>query len=187
MTLPRPTAITQAAFAKLKNVTRAQVYKAVKSGKLKTHIDAHGSKVLHLDEALSDWKLNIASGTSTNPSGTAVPKPSGSSGPQLSDDEVRENSTAKTLNESRAVKAMFDANLAKLEYREKIGELIDAKLVKQSAFKAARVTRDAILGIPDRLAHELAGETDVHTVHTMLTKALVEALDELVRMNTSGN
>lgn len=176
----QPTEITQAAFAKHQKVSKAMVYKAVRQGKLTTHLDKIGNRILHLDEAVAQWKQNIASGTSRNPSGKTE------SGVTMSDDEAKENKIAKTLNDSRAVKAMFDANLAKLEYREKSGQLTDVKLVKAAAFKAARVTRDAVLAIPDRIAHELAGETDVHTVHTMLTKALVEALSELVRMNTNG-
>ena len=47
------------------------------------------------------------------------------------------------------------------------------------AFKMARLTRDAMLAIPDRLAAEIAAETDTFKVHTRITEEIRKALESL--------
>lgn len=84
-----------------------------------------------------------------------------------------------TYAESRAIREAFMARLAKLEYEEKSGKLVPVDQVKADAFKTARIIRDGLLNIPDRVAHELAHETDPTAVHLRLTaefRAVLEAL-----------
>jgi phage terminase Nu1 subunit (DNA packaging protein) len=71
------------------------------------------------------------------------------------------------------------AKLAQLDYDVKIGKLVSAEEVKNKVFQAARVTRDAILNIPDRITGELAAETDYHRVYDLLKRELQQALEEM--------
>lgn len=71
------------------------------------------------------------------------------------------------------------ADHAEIELKARRGELLNAEEVKQAAFDMARITRDALLNIPDRIAAGLAVETDQHRVREMLTTALYEALERL--------
>jgi len=56
---------------------------------------------------------------------------------------------------------------------------VDADDVKVAAFNRARVVRDALLNIPERLAAVLAAETDEQRVHGMLTAEIRAACEEL--------
>jgi len=85
----------------------------------------------------------------------------------------------ETLAASKAKREAFMAELARLEYEQKAGSLVPIEDVKKQAFKMARIVRDSLLNIPDRLAAELAAETNQFRVHTRLTEELRKALEEL--------
>jgi hypothetical protein len=86
---------------------------------------------------------------------------------------------APSLAASRAVREAYQARLARLEYEKATGKVVDADTVKVSAFKLARSLRDAMLNIPDRLAAELAAETNVARIHARLSRELRDALSSL--------
>ncbi len=85
----------------------------------------------------------------------------------------------KGYTAARTARAHYLARLAKLEYEQKSAKLIDAEKVKQDAFELARRIRDHILNIPDRISAELVGITDQPTMHSVLTRELNSALQEL--------
>lgn len=76
-------------------------------------------------------------------------------------------------------KKIFDANIAELKFLEANGSLISAELVEKRAFEVARKVRDQILNIPNRIAPELAADTDPHSVEQTLYKELIKALEAL--------
>jgi hypothetical protein len=73
---------------------------------------------------------------------------------------------------SRAVREYFDAKMAELAYKEKLGSLISAAEVKIATFNEFRAIRDRGMSLPDRLAAMLAAETVEGNVYKIL-------LDEL--------
>ena len=81
--------------------------------------------------------------------------------------------------EAQAEKERYKAKLAKLEYEEKIGKLVDRESVEREAFRVARVVRDAMLSIPDRLAALVTAETDQAKNHAVLTQEIMAALKGL--------
>jgi hypothetical protein len=81
-----------------------------------------------------------------------------------------------TIAESRQLREAYLAELSKLEFDEKSGKLTEVEKVKRDAFKLARVVRDAMLNIPDRVAHELAHDSDPARVHIRLTEEIRFAL-----------
>ena len=83
------------------------------------------------------------------------------------------------LNESRARREHYQAELAKLQVSQQRRELVAAEEVKAEAFKAARSVRDALMALPDRLAAQLAGTTDARQCHTLLSEELRVALRSL--------
>jgi hypothetical protein len=60
------------------------------------------------------------------------------------------------------------AELLEYELEQKRGNLVRAEDVKRAAFEKARVARDALMAIPDRLAPLLAAESDPAKVHAIL-------------------
>ena len=56
---------------------------------------------------------------------------------------------------------------------------MEAEAVSRAAFEQARLLRDAILNIPDRIAASVAAESDPIAVHDMLTKEFRNVLNQL--------
>ena len=87
---------------------------------------------------------------------------------------------------SRAAKMTFDARRASteatraaLELRARQGELVPVADVQVAAFNRARIVRDGMLNIPDRVAAVLAAESDEGKVHALLSAEIRTALTEL--------
>lgn len=84
-----------------------------------------------------------------------------------------------SLAESKTLEAAYKARLAQIEYEEKSAKLVDAEKVKKEAFRVARITRDAMLAIPDRLSAELAGVTEPFIVHQKMMSEIRAAIEEV--------
>jgi hypothetical protein len=85
-----------------------------------------------------------------------------------------------TLNESRAITEAYRARMAKIEYEEKIGSLVEAAKVKEKAFQLGRVLRDSLIGIPDRISGELAGLSDSYRIHEIITAEIRNAIEGVI-------
>lgn len=84
-----------------------------------------------------------------------------------------------TFAQSRAIREAYQARLAKLEFEERSAELVRKTDVEREAFALARLTRDAMLAIPDRLAAELAGISDPFVIHQKITAEIRGAIAEV--------
>lgn len=83
------------------------------------------------------------------------------------------------IAESRALKEAYVARMAKLEYEERSGALIDADEVRRTAFKATRTARNALMSMPDRLAPVLAGVKDEFECHRLMSAEIKTICDSL--------
>lgn len=83
------------------------------------------------------------------------------------------------LTEAKTAKEIYNARLARAEYEEQIGKLVPIETVKADAFKLARTVRDGLLNLPDRVAHELAHETDPSAVHLRLSSEIRLVLEAI--------
>jgi phage terminase Nu1 subunit (DNA packaging protein) len=84
-----------------------------------------------------------------------------------------------TFAEARRRKELALAELRELELRKKAGTLVEVEGVRREAFRVARVTRDHLLAVPDRIAGLLATETDQHACHQIVLKEITQALESL--------
>lgn len=163
--------VSAAQYAKLRNISKQAVSQAIAEGKLPTAAVKKGTGyAIDVDIADREWKEN------TNPAMGAphhlVPK-----GHKTDDENIPTGN--ESLAASKAKRESFMAELARLEYEQKAGQLVPIEEVKKEAFRTARIVRDTILNIPDRLAAELAAESNQFTVHKRLTEELRKALEEL--------
>ncbi len=69
------------------------------------------------------------------------------------------------------------------QFEKESKKLISVDDVKISAFNAARMTRDRILNIPDRVIPQLVGKTNIFEMKEILKTELIKALEELSKMN----
>ena len=82
---------------------------------------------------------------------------------------------------SRAIKEAYAARLLRIEYEQKMGNLMEAAAVTKEAFEVASRTRDRIEGIPARVSATIAAMTDRRSIETLLAKEIRNALEEIAK------
>jgi hypothetical protein len=166
--------VTFAEFALLKGCTKGAVTHASKSRIKAAIVDKDGQRWLDRDLALELWNKNTKATASSK---VELPDPTPRELKRrvdaLPDDEIPD------LNESRARREHYQAELAKLQVSQQRRELISADEVKKEAFALGRSIREALANLADRLSHQLAGETDPTVIHQLLSDEHRAALSEL--------
>jgi hypothetical protein len=165
--------ITFAELAKLKNVSRAAVTKKKKTGVLDSAIVNHNGRYLvNKEMAMELWDKN------TDPARAAIPTQTKKELKEkvyaLSDDAIPD------FHVSRARKEHYLSELAKIQVAQQKKELIPVAEVKKSSFQMGRAAREKFSSVADRLAHQLAGETDATAIHRLISDEHRMALEQLV-------
>jgi hypothetical protein len=174
------------AYAQHRGVSHTAVAKAIKAGRISKEPD--GS----IDPAKADaqWARNTLPSQNPNTS-AAKPAPKVAT-PTVSTVSSREaqvpletRATAPDYQTSRAIREAYAARLAKLEFEERTGKLLNADEVKVKHFNLARLLRDRIQQIPRKLAPQIVAavvaQPDQRVVEDLLMDAIREALEELSR------
>ena len=84
--------------------------------------------------------------------------------------------------ESKAKREFYLAELAKLDVDQKKKDLIPVTEIKKSSFEIGRAIRENLSNLADRLASQVAGETDPQIIHKLLTEEHRAALEQLVKV-----
>ncbi len=183
--------VSQRQFARDNGLSLSGVQAAIRSGRI---TKVPGTTSLDAEGALLDWKKNTRPYTrdrAPNPPPDARVEPDliDELADELADDNDSsgtgelEDGSEGTYNASRAKREHFNAELARLRFLAEEKSLVDRGEVEKAAFEVARQIRDAMIGIPDRLAATLAAETDERKVYGLLyaeiTRALATTSDEL--------
>ena len=148
------------AYARHRGISHTAVEKAVKQGRIQ--VDANGK--IDAEQADRDWDHNTSQ---VNAPTTSRPL---------------EATGGASYAQSRAVRELYLAKIAKIEFEQKAAKLVSRDEVTVVAFTKARTIRDNLLNIPDRLAAMLAAERDPARVHELLSDEIRKVLNEL-----SGN
>ncbi len=128
-------------------------------------------------------KRRRAPGAPSDPLGT----PDSGAGEALNGSPIGD--TARLVSSyagSRAAREAYLARLAKLEFEQRSGKLVDADEVRAQLFALGRRARDSLSGVPDRLAPILVGQTDAAVIHRMLTEEIERGLSALANDLTEG-
>ena len=163
------------AYAKHRGVTPAAVLKAITEERIKASVRRRGPGY-QIDPELADkeWSLNTDSG-----SGYPAHSKNRQHAVEPEHHEATEDGEQISYAQARAQHEGFKARLAQLELEQREGKLVEAEAVKRESFRAARQVRDALLNLPDRVAGELAAETNQFKVHQRLVAEIRRALEEL--------
>lgn len=170
--------VTFSEFAAIKGCTKAAVTHATKSRILAAVVEKDGKRWLDRDLALELWRKNTLKNNAAkvDEPDPVMPRDACELRQQvagLPDDEIPE------LNESRARREHYQAELAKLEVDLKRKDLVPAVDVEKEAFALGRSVREALANLADRLSHQLAGETDPTVIHQLLSDEHRDALSSL--------
>lgn len=143
--------MSQRAYARHRGVTHRAVQKALASGRITATPDGR------IDSALADalWDANTRPSVNASQRGIA------------------------DYAEARALREHYRAELARLEYEQRSGKLVDASAVQAAAFGEARRARDLLLTMPDRVAPIIVGLDDAAEVHRIIAAEVERALHEL--------
>ena len=171
------TAISQAEYARLRNISRQAVHDLVARGII-TLVDGKiepaeaDKQLLALDPEKSKALLSLASQLELQP---PAEQPNESPQGDGGDPAVTSYHVARTIREKYA------AATAKMEYLKLIGTLVAAAEVRENEFRIFRKLRDNLTAISDRLAPRLAAETDPVRVQHLIGEEIRKALNELSR------
>ncbi|BAA89638.1 unknown protein [Wolbachia phage WO] len=92
-----------------------------------------------------------------------------------------ENTTnlSTMLLKTRIKNEMERGKLLEAKAKAEIGELVAVEEVKRDAFNVARVVRNNLLNIPNRVSALLASLSDTEKIHMALTEEITNSLQEL--------
>ena len=160
--------VSQAEYARLRGVSRQYVGQMVAKGVIsltgrKVDTDQADTALAAVREPVRPERRGEAPAAA--PDVPALPR-SGGDLPTL-------------LLKTRIKSEVERAKLLEIKAKVETGKYVDADDVKVAAFNKARVVRDALLNIPERLAAVLAAESDKQRVHGMMTSEIRAALEEL--------
>ena len=167
--------VTFSEFAAIKGCAKGSVTAATKSRIAEAVVEKDGKRWLDRDLAMELWDRNTKA---THNAKVRVADLIEVQSPRelrqridaLPDDAIPE------LNESRARREHYQAELAKLQVALQRKELVPADEVKKEAFQIGRSIREALSNLADRLSHQLAGETDPAVIHQLLSDEHRDAL-----------
>ena len=175
------------AYAQHRGVSHTAVSKAIKAGRISKEPDG----TIDLAKADAHWARNTLPSQNLN---TGAAKPAAkvatpAVSTPVSSREVQASletrATAPDYQTSRAIREAYAARLAKLEFEERTGKLLNADEVKVKYFNLARLLRDRIQQIPRKLAPQIVAavvaQPDQRVVEDLLMDAIREALEELSR------
>lgn len=173
--------ISPTKFAEIIGVSRQRVLTAIKTGLLSQSVSVKKSgksKRYLIDEKAGkkEWADNIDQAKQRDNSKQEATK-------EMQD---ADGPGASNYQKARAAKEFYNANMAKLDFLKAAEKLIMADTVRSECFKIARRVRDSILGVPERVAPELANMDDPRSIAIYIKEQLAEALKDLGDMDNVG-
>jgi len=168
--------------AKILGVTPARVSQLLRDGALR---EVPGTKMLSQEAvqayrrtmppkpALSEPKPAKAAASARGKIPAAIRQQAKANVDALPDDQIPDYQTSRERREH------YTAEQVKLLVDQQRGALVPLEQVKRDAFAMAKAVREALINIPDRVANQLAGETDPAAVHQLLSNELIGALGQL--------
>jgi hypothetical protein len=181
-------------------VSDTAVHKAIKAGRVRIagRTEKSDRPLVAWPQAQADWLANSDGSKRSHVGSQGSPVRAADPAPQVQlptsgkPDEVAEpmativggdalpgRGTGPSYAQSRAVREAYQARLAKLDFEQRSGKLVEVDKVKAAAFRTARAVRDGMLNLPDRVAHELAHETNPAAVHARLSNEIRTILEAL--------
>jgi hypothetical protein len=151
----------------LRGTSHVAVLKAIESGRLTEPAVRKVDGRWHIDATLADqqWAGN------TDPRGALPPPPS-----PIDTRQPHPAGGGPSLAEAKRARAVWQAERERIELQQLKGELVSTAEVKAEAFNVARVVRDNMLAIPDRVIPTLASMSDLRAMHQYLTEEIRTAI-----------
>ena len=152
----------------LRGTSHVAVLKAIDTGRLTEPAVRKVNGRWQIDAPLADAQW--AGNTSNMPdNGTDLPEPPNTRQPHP-------EGGGPSLAQAKRAKAVYEAELTRLELQREKGELILVDQVRQEAARLARQVRDLLLMIPSRTAAQVATMQDAEEIRVLLQAEIESAL-----------
>ena len=109
---------------------------------------------------------------------TIPPPTSTTTADNYGEDVVAKLKSNPTITDVNIYKAIYSGKLEQLKYEKEQNLLIKKDVVEEKAYSVARIIRDKINTIPERLSNELATMTDPHAVKELLFSEFSKLLSD---------
>ena len=154
----------------LRGTSHVAVLKAIESGRLTEPAARKVGSRWQIDPTLADmqWAGNTSNMPEADPSAPLPPPPAGR--------QPHPAGAGPSLAEAKRAKAVYEAELTRMEMMQARKELILADDVKQEASRLAKQVRDLLLNIPTRNAAKVATMQDQEAVRALLQSEIETAL-----------
>lgn len=176
-------------FATVKGVSKPTVHEAMKSRIAGAVVIVDGRRMIDREQGLELWDKNTKR---NNNAKTGLPQDRRERAPKAAppskpptDQELQAfiqglpEDQIPDLNDSRARREHYQAEVSKLAALQGRGELVVGAEVERKAFELGRAVRDQMTGIPDRVSGMLAACGDARKVHQVLSEEIRIALGAL--------
>lgn len=90
-----------------------------------------------------------------------------------------QSSTTMQYQKSRAVKESYAARLRKVEFEEKMGTIVHKEGIEKASFGVARVLREKLKAVPNRLAPKVTVVTDQRENFIILQEEMESVIKEI--------
>ena len=160
------------AYAKHRGVALSAVQKAIHAGRIAPTADGR----IDPGQADADWQRNTAPRPERR-MGITRKRTAGSTRLPVSQPALDSSNLGGGYATARAVREQYLARITKIQHDQLAGKLISRDEVAVEQFNEKRIIRDGVLNIADRVAAQLAAETDEKKVHQILTTELRNALN----------
>lgn len=166
-------------YARHRGISTTAVRKAIREGRITAKKKKRGRGYEYMidpDVVDRQWAENT---DESKPLNSVSRDPQHRTNPDNPKVPIGDQQIGASYAKARAAREGYQARLVKLEYEEKSGKLVNADEVKVANFNAARIARDTLMNIPDRLAPVLAGKNDSNEIHKLLSEEIKRTLEEL--------
>lgn len=168
-------------FARRVGCSDTSIRKAIKAGKIVKGIvhNSEGRDKLDYDTAFKEY--------------TAAYDPSYPSNDKLrakmmhaaeTPTEPAAGGDTSSMAAAKRAQAIIKAKILEIELKEKQKKLVDKQAVYLALFDAGKEVKASIMAVPDRVIDAVFSAKSRNEAHTILTKALIEALDVLSDINS---
>lgn len=185
-------------FAAFRGVSVAAVSRAVDDGRLKTSfVVKNGCIKFKPIEAMAEWNANTKPNNLSVVSKEKPPKK-----PVITDDnkvtlppkatkkvtELEPDDPPSEIDEYSLVdikkrRELAQAKIAEHELSVMLSKTYDSEDIEKAAFEVARVVRDGLMNVPNRVADKLVTMTDRTEICKLLEKEIRQVLEHLVKLN----
>lgn len=196
----QPDLLSMAAYGKRQGVSHTAVRKAIDSGRLVKSVIRQGDKILiNAQLADAEWLRNTDKSKQGNRPAkqeaveaqaaenlaelVEAVKDSGA-GQQVKKaaEEIVDNLVnggMLDINTAREMKETYLALSAQIDYKKKLGTLIEREAVRKTAYTVGATVRNRLTALPARLAPQLLGQTSQAVITGIISAEVVQCLTEL--------